>query len=110
MSVMQIFEMFDDIFAPPGFQWVHPSWRDLVIEYLVGNAAERAHFLEHMSIHGILLAISGGGGAEGTREFPLLVDAKDWSLLAEVCARVAGEVTEYGLRKLLTSLREAGNR
>ena len=52
--------------------WVHPSWRDLVIESLADDAAARRHFLARCGVDGAALALSGGGGAAGERERPLL--------------------------------------
>src|ERR687885_217582 len=70
--------------SPPGggVTWVHPSWRDLVIDELVLDAAARKEFLENCSVDGLLLALSTGGGRAGTRSLPLLVDDCDWDAAA----------------------------
>jgi hypothetical protein len=47
--------------------WVHPSWRDLVIEELIEDPADRQKFLRASSIEGVLLAISIAGGSAGER-------------------------------------------
>ena len=61
--------------------WVHPSWRDLVIEHLRSDAVAREQFLRQTSVYGALLAISIAGGADGTRKLPLLVGDSDWDAL-----------------------------
>ena len=45
--------------------WVHPTWRDLVIERLAADAELRRRFLARCGPHGIVLALSTSGGAEG---------------------------------------------
>jgi hypothetical protein len=58
-------------------EWLHPSWRDLVIEHLAGDADARARLLTGCSGHGVLLALSFGGGEHGDRE--LLRTAPEWA-------------------------------
>jgi len=70
----------------PGYSWVHPSWRDLVIEYLSASTQERRDFLAQSSIYGIMLAISGGG-ATGRRAFPLLLEPEDWAALESATSK-----------------------
>jgi len=65
--------------------WVHPSWRDLVIEHLSEDGAARRRFLRGCSIHGTLLALSTAGGEAGARQLPLLKNDSDWDA---VTARV----------------------
>ena len=45
--------------------WVHPSWRDLVIDELADDPAARRRFLSRCGVDGAALALSGGGGADG---------------------------------------------
>jgi hypothetical protein len=42
--------------------WVHPTWRDLVIERLAADATLRRR---HRGPHEILLALSTGGRVHG---------------------------------------------
>ena len=60
------------------YDWMHPSWRDLVIEHLQASKADRERFLSRCGPQGVLLALSSAGGGKGTRETPLLIDAGDW--------------------------------
>lgn len=73
--------------------WVHPSVRDLVIDYLVEHDAERRTFLSTTTPAGLILALSTGGGATGNRQFPLLVSEADWAVatarLEELAAKGA---------------------
>jgi hypothetical protein len=88
-------------------RWVHPSWRDLVIEELASDESARAHFLSRCGIDGVLLAISSGGGAAGTRALPLLIQDADWDLLGDRIWRLVPELEEHDLVRLLWSLNEA---
>ena len=64
-------------------EWVHPSWRDLVIEALAEDAETRRHFLPRCGVDGAAVALSGGGGAAGERERPLLRCDADWDALGD---------------------------
>ena len=71
--------------------WVHPSWRDLVIEHLSRQRAARAHFLSACGPDGVSLALAVAGGAAGERTLPLLREDADWDLLTDrVAALIAG--------------------
>jgi len=65
----------------PHYEWMHPSWRDLVIDHLSANALARMEFLARCGINGIMLALSTGGGVMGRRETPLLITTDDWDTL-----------------------------
>jgi hypothetical protein len=87
--------------------WVHPSWRDLVIDELIQDRAARQVFLRSSSIDGILLAVSTAGGSAGERLLPLLRDDGDWDALADGLAVVIPELDEPDLTRLFVSLTEA---
>lgn len=70
-----------DELARKQYRWIHPSWRDLAIDYLSERRQLRHRFLSRCGIGGIQLALSVGGGAVGLRKFPLLVDDNDWHTL-----------------------------
>ncbi len=63
--------------------WVHPTWRDLVIERLAADAELRRRFLRRCGPHGVALALSTLGGAEGARQLPLLSCDDDWDALGD---------------------------
>jgi hypothetical protein len=87
--------------------WIHPSWRDLVISELAADAALRRRFLAHCGVDGAALALSIGGGATGERVRPLLRDDADWDALADGVHRVCEELDEPEAVRLLTVLEGA---
>lgn len=85
--------------------WVHPSWRDLVIEHVAGDRAAREGFLSRCGIDGALLAVSTRGGAGGGRRLPLLHSSADWDALHD---RVREHLDDRsGAARILASLRAA---
>lgn len=72
--------------------WVHPTWRELVIERLAGDAALRRRFLGRCGPHGIVLALSTLGGAEGERQLPLIGGDKDWDAIGDRIYALAPEL------------------
>jgi hypothetical protein len=87
--------------------WVHPSWRDLVIDELIQDSAGRQRFLRESSIEGILLAVSTAGGSSGERLLPLMRGDGDWDALADRLAVLIPELDEPDLTRLFVSLAEA---
>jgi hypothetical protein len=87
-----------------GIGWVHPSWRDLVIDELRTDAAARERFLRSCGIDGVLLAVSREGGVAGERQLPLLLTDRDWDTLADRCAELLRELEDADLARLLTAL------
>ena len=63
--------------------WVHPTWRDLVIERLSEDAELRHRFVTRCGPHGIVLALSTAGGAEGARQLPLIGCDDDWDAVGD---------------------------
>lgn len=84
--------------------WVHPSWRDLVIEHLAEDAGARRRFLRGCSINGALLALSFAGGATGDREAPLLRTDADWDVLTDRLHELVPELERAELIGLLDAL------
>jgi hypothetical protein len=105
--VDRLTDHFLRLIPPHSVTWVHPSWRDLVIDHVAADAAERARFLERASLEGLLLAISDGGGAAGERRFPLLVSDADWDAVARCAAELVPELEDTGLMRLLSGLESA---
>jgi hypothetical protein len=87
--------------------WVHPSWRDLVIEELIHDRAARQKFLRRSSIEGVLLAVSTAGGASGERLLPLMREDEDWDALSDRLAILIGDLDEPEMTRLFVSLAEA---
>jgi len=55
-----------------GVDWIHPSYRDAVIEQLSSSPDWLEAFLRQASVRGIALAVSSSGGIEGERSMPFL--------------------------------------
>jgi hypothetical protein len=87
--------------------WIHPSWRDLVIVHLANDPGARARFLSRCSVHGVLLALSAAGGRDGQRQLPLLITDADWDALDDRVYALAPSLEVADLCALLTSIRQA---
>jgi hypothetical protein len=90
-----------------GITWVHPTWRDLVIDQLAGDAALRGHFISHCGPHGVVLALSTGGGAAGRRRLPLICGDADWDALGDRVYALVSEAEPAELIALLSALERA---
>jgi hypothetical protein len=88
-------------------EWVHPSWRDLVIEHLGEDSDARARFLSGCGAHGALLALSLGGGERGERSLPLLARDADWDALTDRIYELLPELGVMELSALLDSIAHA---
>jgi hypothetical protein len=75
--------------TPRRVEWIHPSYRDLVIEQLGDGGTLKSAFLNRMNLAGIKLALSDAGGPTGTLRFPLMSNAKDWKTLHDRTLEVA---------------------
>jgi hypothetical protein len=102
--VDRLTDHFVRLVPPQRVTWVHPSWRDLVIDDLAGDPAARRRFLERCSLDGLLLALSVGGGATGARRFPLLVADADWDTATGRLAELIPALEDTQLARLLASL------
>jgi hypothetical protein len=89
-------------------EWVHPSWRDLVIEALAADDEARRHFLQRCGVDGAAIALSFGGGASGERERPLLRCDADWDALGDGLYSLCHECDETEAIQLLGLLEDAG--
>jgi hypothetical protein len=91
---------------PLGIGWVHPSWRDLVIDELREHESARQRFLSAAGVDGAILALSRAGGL-GDRERPLLRTDADWDLLGGTIRRLAADGSDSELARLLLGLEDA---
>jgi hypothetical protein len=105
--VDRLSDHFLRIVPPASVTWVHPSWRDLVIDDLAADATARRQFLANSSINGLLLALSTGGGVFGERAFPLLIDDTDWDSLADRLSRLSPTLSDEERARFLSSLEAA---
>jgi hypothetical protein len=83
--------------------WVHPSWRDLVIDQLAADAEARSRFLRVAGLDGVELAVSVGGG-RGDRSLPLVVGDPDWDVLTTRSLELARELDSDGITRLIRAL------
>jgi hypothetical protein len=90
--------------TPLGIDWVHPSWRDLVIEQLRADDSARQRFIAHCGIDGVTLALSQEGGRSGERSLPLLETDTDWDCLGDRMAGIVRELEPRDLSRLLLTL------
>jgi hypothetical protein len=90
-----------------GVGWVHPSWRDLVIDELRGHDQERRRFLRACGVHGAMLALSQEGGAAGERVLPLLFGDGDWDALGDRIAELVRELDDHDVAHLLLAVRRS---
>jgi hypothetical protein len=97
---------FVRVLPPDGVTWVHPSWRDLVIDELVMDDEARSRFLERCSLEGALLALSRGGGRLGERRWPFLVTHGDWDRVAERLNELGRDLADPDVLRLLATLED----
>jgi hypothetical protein len=89
------------------FDWVHPSYRDLVIEELAADRSMRQEYIARGGIHAIQLAVSEEGGAKGERKMPLMIEKSDWESIESACIlliKAGGSSTHTSLLELFASL------
>jgi hypothetical protein len=87
--------------------WVHPSVRDTVVEYLMEHDSSRQQFLRSANAAGALTALSTAGGAYGTLVRPLLKVPGDWNALNEAISKIAYGSDTDEHRRLLQGIIEA---
>jgi hypothetical protein len=102
--VGRLTDHFLRVVPPASVGWVHPSWRDLVIAELAGDAESRMRFLERCGVEGILLALSVAGGPAGDRRVPLLRDDSDWDTVAARSASLLAELDDPSAIRVLGAL------
>lgn len=90
-----------------GIDWVHPSWRDLLIDELRGDPDARRRFLRVCGPYGALLVLSREGGVAGERALPLLVDDGDWDAFTDRVDELLRELEDRDLARLLLACSEA---
>jgi hypothetical protein len=93
--------------TPLGIGWVHPSWRDLVIDELRNDPDARRQFLAKCGVDGVILALSQQGGVSGGRALPLLETDSDWDQLADRLHVLVRELEDQHLARALLALEGA---
>jgi hypothetical protein len=90
--------------TPLGIGWVHPSWRDLVIDELREDPAPRRRFLSSCGVDGVMLAVSRAGGVRGERTLPLLIADADWDALGDRVHKLLRELEDRDLARVLLAV------
>ncbi len=90
--------------TPLGIGWVHPSWRDLVIDELRESPIARQRFLSASGVDGVTLAVSRAGGVAGERTLPLLITDADWDVLGDRVHALLGELEDRDLARILLAI------
>ncbi len=93
--------------TPLGIGWVHPSWRDLVIDELRTDPTARRRFLAGCGVDGVTLALSTAGGVAGDRTLPLLINDADWDLLGDRAHQLLRELDDKDIARFLLGLNGA---
>ena len=89
-----------------GVDWIHPSYRDLVIEELERDAPASEHFLQNCSWVGLQLTLSIAGGDKGQRRYPLMTTDKSWMILENRLISLLNDTTsDYQIREILRAVR-----
>jgi hypothetical protein len=91
-------------------EWMHPSWRDLVIEGVAVDTAARRAFLSECGVAGVILALSSRGGLKGAREAPFLTDSEDWETLVAHLPVLIERVSYSDVARLLSAVAELAKR
>jgi hypothetical protein len=87
--------------------WIHPSYRDLVIEQLEANLQQRQHFLRHLSVDGLKLALTERGYDGKPRKF--IETDEDWSIVCDRMLELASNPSETST-DLMDTLSESVDR
>jgi hypothetical protein len=87
--------------------WIHPSYRDLVIDELSSDIELQVSFLQRVSVRGVQLALSQAGGIRGEREMPLMSSAMTWNALADGCRMIARDANGSEVGALIDVLLDA---
>ena len=90
--------------TPLGIGWVHPSWRDLVIDELRDDPDARRRFLSASAVDGVTLAVSRAGGVAGERTLPLMLADADWDALGDRLHELRHELEDRELARVLLAL------
>jgi hypothetical protein len=72
------FVKFSTVVRREYVNWIHPSYRDLVIDELMTDYDKQRAFLRNASSVGLGLALSEAGGAAGKRTLPFLGNNDSW--------------------------------
>ena len=72
--------------------WIHPSYRDLVITQLEAESQRRQHFLRRLSVDGLKLVLTDRGYDGRPRKF--LQTDDDWTIVCDRLLDLAEDPSE----------------
>ncbi len=82
--------------------WIHPSYRDVVIDKVSQDAETQVQFLRTASVRGLRLAFSTEGGEAGARRMPFMRCPGSWE---EAADRLASTIRGKDLTQVVEILR-----
>jgi len=88
-------------------EWIHPSYKDLVIEELGKSRSLQMDYFQNIGLEGIKLAISEKGGVRGERSFPLMQFPESWDLLKKRCLALPKILSVEEITEMLVSFRNS---
>jgi len=87
--------------------WMHPSYRDLVIEELIEDQELRLQFLHTAGLEGLKLALSDRSGTTGERIHALVIDETSKLVVKERVLEITNSSDIYQAKPLLELLANA---
>lgn len=87
--------------------WIHPSYRDLIIEELAADSSLRRMFLLRMGLEGIKLAIKDVLDQTGEKKLLLLQTEDSWHILQERCEELVRSGSNHEIVDLFRVLTNA---
>jgi len=90
--------------------WIHPSYRDLVVEELASDPVLRKSFLDGMGLEGIKLALSDPTRKGISTAFLLVASEDEWRTVTRRCLALVDESTRSEQVDLLETLFNATKR
>jgi hypothetical protein len=86
--------------------WIHPSYRDVVIDQLASDPDMASRFIANTNLAGINLILANGGG-HGDRRLPFLTSPKAWQALADRALALSRSLQPPQLASLLALISDA---
>ena len=84
--------------------WIHPSYRDLIIEEIEKNRELRLTYLRNAGVEDIKLALSDTGGISGKRNLPFIIDSESKSILSSRISNISNTLSSGDLWTLIIIL------
>lgn len=84
--------------------WIHPSYRDLVIDELMVDLEQQVIFVRNASLIGLSLALSEAGGSAGKRALPFLRAKDSWQALRMRSLELINAGSESDIERIIRLL------